>query len=276
MLRVGTCGFSYREWVGPFYPFGIRQQAMLDYYARRFAAVEIDSTYYAIPKPALFESMAHRTPEEFRFTVKAPGSITHVPAEAEPAADDIVAFHECLTPLLRSRKLGAVLAQFPNAFRPGRQAFARLELLRREWPELRLVAEFRHRDWQKDAVLRILRGLDIGWCNVDEPAFDTLMRPDERTTSTIGYVRFHGRNAAKWWRQERSSTERYDYLYTHDELVEWLPRIAEIGDRTDETYVFFNNHRNGQAAVNARQMMELLDIAPPEVLESERQLKLLD
>ena len=276
MLRVGTCGFSYRDWIGPFYPLGIRQQSMLDYYAERFPAVEIDSTYYAIPKPSMFESMAHRTPPGFRFTVKAPGSITHVSADASPEQSDVEAFRECLEPLLRAGKLGAVLAQFPNSFRPARDAFGRLELLREAWPDVRLVAEFRHRDWQKDAVMRILGGLDIGWCNVDEPRFESLVRPDAQTTSSIGYIRFHGRNAAKWWKQERSSAERYDYTYSADELVEWLPRIAEVIERTRETYVFFNNHRNGQAATNARQMMELLDVAPAVVDDAARQLKLLE
>ena len=276
MLRVGTCGFSYKDWVGPFYPLRIRPQSMLDYYAERFAAVEIDSAYYAIPSASMFESMAHRTPPDFRFTVKAPGSITHVPADATPPADDLRAFRASLDPLLRAGKLGAVLAQFPNSFRPARDAFGRLELLRREWPDLRLVAEFRHRDWQKDSVGRILGALDIGWCNVDEPRLESLVRPDARTTSTIGYVRFHGRNAAKWWKQERSAAERYDYMYSVDELAEWLQRIEEVVDKTDETYVFFNNHRNGQAATNARQMMDLLDIAPSPVDDEARQLKLLE
>jgi uncharacterized protein YecE (DUF72 family) len=263
MIHVGTCGFSYREWVGPFYPPGTKAPAMLEYYASRFSAVEIDSTYYAIPKASLFASMAQRTPGEFRFCVKAPGSITHLPVDGTPDPADVYAFLECLEPLTRTGRLGVVLAQFPGAFRPGRDAFARLEFLRREWPKLRLVAEFRHRDWQRDSVLRILRALDIGWCNVDEPQLQSLMRPDAQSTSTIGYIRFHGRNAAKWWKQDRDAAERYDYSYSETELVEWLPRIAEVADRTDETYVFFNNHRNGQAATNAHQMAELLEVGPP-------------
>jgi uncharacterized protein YecE (DUF72 family) len=222
--------------------------------------------------------MARRTSGEFRFCVKAPGSVTHVPADAMPQPDDLAAFYECLDPLRSSGKLGAVLAQFPGAFRPGRDAFARLELLRREWPNLRIVAEFRHRDWQKDSVLRIVRALDFGWCNVDEPKLESLMRPDAQATSAIGYVRFHGRNAGKWWKQDRTPAERYDYLYSPDEMVEWLPRIAEVVDKTRETYVFFNNHRNGQAATNARQMAELLGLSThaPSGRDDDPQLSLLD
>lgn len=276
MLHVGTCGFSYRDWVGPFYPLGVKPQSMLEYYAARFSTVEIDTTYYAIPKASTFESMAQRTPKDFRFCVKAPGSITHLPADAKPEESEFQAFSESLDPLHRRGKLAAVLAQFPGAFRPSRESFARLELLRRQWPTMRLVAEFRHRDWQRDSVLNILQSLDVGWCNVDEPRLESLMRPDAQATSAVGYIRFHGRNAAKWWKQERTSAERYDYSYTLDELTEWLPRIAEVADRTKESFVFFNNHRNGQAATNARQMAELLELArtpPPD--EGQTQLSLL-
>ncbi|MBV8222585.1 MAG: DUF72 domain-containing protein, partial [Candidatus Eremiobacteraeota bacterium] len=94
-IVVGTCGFSYRDWVGPFYPLGTKSADMLEYYARSFAAVEIDSTYYAIPKPELFARMAARTPERFIFTVKAPGSVTHVPADADPQPSEIAAFAAC-------------------------------------------------------------------------------------------------------------------------------------------------------------------------------------
>ena len=261
MIYVGTCGYSYKDWVGPFYPPGTRAGAMLERYAERFDAVEIDSTYYAIPKPTLFESMARRTPASFRFCVKAPGSVTHLPAEGTPEDADLAAFDEALAPLRQSGRLAAVLAQFPGSFHPGAPARARLQLLRERWPDVRLVAEFRHRDWQRDANLRVLRALDIGWCNVDEPDLESLMRPSAEATSAVGYIRFHGRNAAKWWKQDRSPAERYDYLYTEDELAAWLPRIAEVSAHADETYVFFNNHRNGQAATNARQMASLLGVA---------------
>lgn len=260
MLHVGTCGYSYKDWIGPFYPPGTKSAEMLERYARRFGAVEIDSTYYAIPRPSLLDGMARRTPPEFRFTVKAPGSVTHAPVDGDPPAADLTAFREAVEPLATSAKLGAVLAQFPHAFVPDGDAWRRIALLRASWSDLPLVAEFRHRDWQRPATLRELRRLDIGWCNVDEPRLSTLMRPEAHATSAIGYVRFHGRNASKWWRQDRAPAERYDYLYRQDELTEWLPRIAEVEASTRETFVFFNNHRNGQAATNARQMANLLGL----------------
>lgn len=262
-LYVGTCGFSYRDWIGAFYPKGIKAVDMLSFYAERFSAVEIDSTYYAIPEPKLFEGMRRRTPSAFRFAVKAPGSVTHVPAEGEPLLTDVEAFRECLEPLRAAGKLAAVLAQFPNAFRPTDDAYRRLERLHQWWPEFALIAEFRHRDWQRDETLARLRELGIGWCNVDEPLFKSLMRPSADVTSAIGYIRFHGRNYEKWWRQERSSNERYSYLYSREELESWLPRIAEVDDAAREAYVFFNNHHLGRAAANARELSEMLRVAPP-------------
>jgi uncharacterized protein YecE (DUF72 family) len=260
MLHVGTCGYSYKDWIGPFYPPGTKSGEMLGLYARRFATVEIDSTYYAIPRPSLFESMVRRTPSDFRFAVKAPGSVTHAPVDGDPPSADLIAFREAVEPLVAAGRLGAVLAQFPHAFVPDGDAWRRIMLLRERWSGLPIVAEFRHREWQRPGTLRELRRMDIGWCNVDEPRLSTLMRPGAQATSEIGYVRFHGRNASTWWRQDRSPDERYDYLYREAELTEWLPRIAQIDAETRETFVFFNNHRNGQAATNARQMAHLLGL----------------
>ena len=257
-LHIGTCGFSYRDWIGPFYPLGIKPLEMLPYYAERFACVEIDSTYYAIPQPRLFESMDRRTPPSFRFTVKAPGSITHLPADAAPSDDEATAFSEALQPINASGKLAAVLAQFPNSFRPGSDSYRRLDWLKRAWPDIRLIAEFRHRAWQADETLAALRELDIGWCNVDEPRFASLMRPGSEVTSAIGYIRFHGRNYGTWWKQERASHERYHYLYSAQELTEWLPRVAAVDEQAKETYVFFNNHHLGNAATNAKQFAGML------------------
>lgn len=257
-LHIGTCGFSYRDWIGPFYPKGIKPLDMLPFYAERFDAVEIDSTYYAIPRPALFESMDCRTKASFRFTVKAPGSLTHLPAEATPNSSDASAFRESLEPLVSRGKLGAVLLQFPNSFRPNADSYRRLEQLSDSWRDLPLVAEFRHRAWQEDTTQDKLKKLSIGWCNVDEPRFASLMRPGSAVTSDVGYVRFHGRNYGKWWKQERASHERYDYLYSRNELTEWIPRIAAVEEQTRETYVFFNNHHLGKAANNAAELAGML------------------
>jgi uncharacterized protein YecE (DUF72 family) len=257
-LHIGTCGFSYRDWIGPFYPPGIKSLDMLPFYAERFGCVEIDSTYYAIPKPQLFESMDRRTPANFRFTVKAPGSITHLPVDAAPQVADASDFRTAVEPIQSAGKLGAILAQFPNSFRPGSDAYRRLTWLREQWPDMNLIAEFRHRNWQTEETIAKLRELDVGWCNVDEPRFSSLMRPGSQVTSGVGYIRFHGRNYGKWWKQERGAHERYDYLYSTHELTEWLPRVAAVDEQSKEAYVFFNNHHLGRAATNAAQLAEML------------------
>ncbi|HEY5094104.1 MAG TPA: DUF72 domain-containing protein [Candidatus Eremiobacteraceae bacterium] len=286
MIRVGTCGFSYREWVGPFYPRGLVQTDYISYYAQIFDAVEIDSTYYAVPAPSMFERLDRRTPAGFRFTVKAPGGVTHSPAGTTPDEDEAQRFLASLESIRASGKLAAVLAQFPNGFRPSPDAFRRLDWLRRAWPDIAIVVEFRHRDWQRPETLRRLLALGLGWCNVDEPAQSSLLRPDAQTTSRIGYIRFHGRNAATWWNHEKPA-DRYAYLYSAAELEEWLPRIEQVVDKTDETFVFFNNHANGQATVNARQMAGMLHVAklapeigaprgPDQAPDDDPRLKLFD
>jgi uncharacterized protein YecE (DUF72 family) len=256
-VRVGTCGYSYADWVGTFYPRGLRRSSMLDYYVQRFAAVEIDSSYYRIPSEATIASLNRRTPAEFRFTAKAPGTLTHVAAGIAGASlDDARLFRERLEPLAGAGKLGAVLLQFPNGFRPGAQAEEHLATLRALLPGLPLVAEFRRRDWQSAATLELLARLDIGWCNVDEPGFAGLLRPSSDVVGGVAYVRFHGRNATNWWSGDAAT--RYDYAYAAEELEPWARRVADMAQAAGETYVFFNNHRFGQAASNAEQFARML------------------
>jgi len=256
-VLVGTCGYSYRDWVGPFYPPGTRSGAMLDYYAHRFPCVEIDSSYYRVPNEATIASMDRRTPKGFRFTVKLPGTVTHVPGDLDnPPLDDALVFRESLSPLVEAKKLGAVLMQFPNSFRPGVRAERHIRRLRDALNGLPLVAEFRHRGWQSSETLHLLERLDIGWCNVDTPRFDTLPRPSSDVVGDIAYVRFHGRNAAMWWKGD--AAERYDYIYAPEELEPWAARVSEMASAARETYVFFNNHRFGRAASSATLFARML------------------
>ncbi len=255
---MGTCGFSYRDWIGPLYPPGTASGDMLRYYARRFAAVEIDATYYRVPNAATFASMAARTPPGFRFAVKLPGTATHLPDPGTDVPADVVRLRTNLAPLVEARKLGCILMQFPNAFHPTATTHAYIGRLRDALDGIALVAEFRHREWQSPETLRLLRELGIGFTNVDEPAFSSLMRPSAEVTNPIAYVRFHGRNAANWWRGTNET--RYDYLYAPDELAPWLERLGEIATHDDvrEIYAFFNNHRSGNAVRNAEMLQAMI------------------
>jgi uncharacterized protein YecE (DUF72 family) len=258
-VAVGTCGFSYKDWIGPVYPPGTKPADMLPLYAETFTIVEIDSTYYGVPAPATVESWARRTPDDFRFTAKLPGTATHVPKPALGTIhDDVRLFRANLQPLVAARKLACALLQFPNGFRPGGDAERHLRALRDALDGIPLVAEFRHRDWQTNDTLVLLRELGIGLVAVDEPQYKSLPRPSADATSDIAYVRFHGRNYEQWWKGD--NVTRYDYLYTAEELGPWADRLVDLASHqtVKEVLAFFNNHRRGQAARNAKMFEAML------------------
>lgn len=255
MVYVGTSGYSYEDWVGPFYPPGTPSQRFLDYYAREFACVEVNYTYYRMPNARTLGAMAAKTGPGFRFVVKAPGELTH---EGAPRPEAFGEFRAALQPLVDAGKFGGILAQFPWSFRPTAQAWELLERVREGLPDLPVVVEFRNSSWVNPRTFALLRHLGLGYCCVDEPRLKNLMPPIAEVTSEVGYVRFHGRNAQKWFRHEQA-WERYDYLYRREELQEWVGKVRHIAARARDTYVFFNNHYNAQAVQNARLFNELLE-----------------
>lgn len=259
MIYVGTCGFSYKDWVGPFYPPKTKAAEMLAYYARSFTAVEIDSSYYGVPARATVESMAGRTPAHFRFSFKLPQTITHPPPPAYSGAihADAAALLDSIAPMASAGKLACVLAQFPNAFKPASETEAYVRRVVETFAGVPVVVEFRNRLWQRPETIDLLRALGASYSNVDMPRLEGLLGPSSDATGEVGYVRFHGRNGAAWWRG--SNRTRYDYSYAIDELLPWTARIAEIEAQTHDTYVFFNNHANGQAPRNAETIVALLD-----------------
>ncbi|MDP2871035.1 MAG: DUF72 domain-containing protein [Bacillota bacterium] len=266
MILLGTAGFSYADWRGVLYPDALPARDMLAFYATRFSAVELDFTYYRMPTAATLGSMARRTPPGFEFCVKAFRGMTHeLPEDPGDIPATFHQFLEALRPLHDNGKLGCVLLQFPWAFRCGGDSREYLETCAELLRDVPTVVEFRNSEWVADPVredvLGDLRRMGFGFCAVDEPRLKGLMPPLAATTSPIGYVRFHGRNAAKWWKHEAAS-ERYDYLYTAAELSEWTGKIERLAQETDKTYVFFNNCHAGHAATNAAMMAGLLGLDP--------------
>ncbi len=262
MIYIGTAGFSYADWKGHFYPRAIKAGEMLEFYATRFPVVEINSTWHALPYPENILSMARRTPVDFHFAVKAFQGLTH---ESEVADETFAQFLEAVRPLEDHGKLACILAQFPWGFR---ENAANRELLRRfrdRMPDRDVVVEFRNEDWIKEKTIRLLEELEFGFCCVDEPHLKGLVDAHVIRTSPIGYVRFHGRNYETWWDRSRKSWERYDYLYSEEELQEWVPGILSLQERTDRTYLIFNNHYRSKSARNAAMMMSML---PPELVVS--------
>lgn len=124
------------------------------------------------------------------------------------------------------------------------------------------VVEFRNSAWISEDTFALLKDLGLGFCSVDEPRLKGLIPPVAAATSAIGYVRFHGRNAAKWFKHDQAY-ERYDYLYSEEELNEWIPKVKDIESKTVQTYVFFNNHYQGKSVRNAMMFAKLLGLLLP-------------
>ena len=255
MFYCGTSGFSYDDWIGIYYPAGLPRKNWLSRYAQEFNALELNSTYYALPGVSAMESLARKTGGGFLFSVKANREMTHT---RENAGDACKSFVRILQPLIEAKKLGCVLAQFPYSFNYIDANRAYLERLKDWMAELPLVIEFRNVAWLNPGTLDWMRKNDVGFCCVDEPQLPGLLPPAAEVTGKTGYVRFHGRNAAKWWKHEQA-WERYDYTYRRDELAEWLPGIAKIAGQSENTFIFANNHWRGQSVDTIRQVCSMLD-----------------
>jgi uncharacterized protein YecE (DUF72 family) len=254
MIYLGTSGYSYADWVGPFYPAGTASRDFLRHYARLFAAVEIDYTYYRLPEARTLAAMARQVTPDFRFALKATSVFTH---EREATDQTFAQYLRALEPLQEEGKLACVLAQFPHSFHNTQTNRAYLARLREGFGETPLVVEFRHLSWIKDPVFELLRALRLGFCCVDQPRLPNLVPPVAVTTSDWGYLRFHGRNQRQWWQHEEA-WQRYDYLYAREELAEWVPKARDLAAQSKHTAVFFNNHYAGQAPTNALQFAEML------------------
>lgn len=257
MILVGTSGFSYPDWRGTFYPENLPARNMLSYYAERFPFVELNTTFYRLPEAGFLARMAARTPDGFGFVVKAFQDLTHRQHLLEPAAlaATFSSFRAALDEL--EGRLEAVLVQFPNSFRNNPQNQDYLADWRRRMEDLPVIIEFRHRSWLTGEVEQLLRRERLAFAAVDEPRLPGLLPPVAWSSAAPAYVRFHGRNAAKWYNHQ-ASHERYDYLYTAEELGEWLPTLRRLDSETGRVLVAFNNHYQGKAPANAQTLRALL------------------
>ena len=270
MIYLGTSGFSYDDWREVFYPTRLAKRDFLTFYSSHFPALELNSSYYAIPSPGLIRSLTERTPEDFQIVVKAYRGITHERSSGTEA--DLKAFLAAIAPLSSCGKLAAILFQFPYSFHFDSSGLAFVESLLKLAPGWPTVVEFRNEGWMKEKVWELLRSHNASLCCVDEPPLPGLVPPEAICTSPeLGYVRFHGRNAQKWWNHEQA-WQRYDYLYSEEELEQWRKGITWLAGRTDKTFIFFNNHRNGQAVKNAREMGKLLGVSLPGAGEKQQEM----
>ncbi len=253
-IRVGTSGYSFADWIGPFYPFHIPKGKMLDHYVQHFPTVEINSTYYRIPHPAVMYNMTKKAPPGFDFMVKVPQSFTH---RRESMESEILSFRESIRPIAESGKLAGCLAQFPYSFKLSEQNLSHLALCREAISPVPLFIEYRHHSWSSTSLLERMSREEMGYVSVDEPALPNLMDRAIHLTTDTGYVRLHGRNADGWW---ASGDQRYNYLYSEEELDEWRNKIEAIRNKVARLYVYFNNCYDGKAAVNALDFIKRLNL----------------
>jgi uncharacterized protein YecE (DUF72 family) len=293
-ILVGTCSWADKSLVdcNCFYPPEAKTpEARLRFYASRFPIVEVDSTYYGLPTDANAALWVDRTPPEFVFDVKAFRLLTHHPTPPETLPKDMREalgdlaqqkrnlyyrdfpeevrddvwrrFADALLPLDSAGKLGVVLFQFPPWFLPGRDSSAHIVEAQQRLPQYRVAVEFRNARWfsetNRDRTLDFMRRHNIPLVAVDEPqGFQSSVPPLSEATADIAVVRFHGRNREMWERRGATTGDRFDYLYSEDELREWVSPVKHLADATREVHVLMNNCVRDKAVVNAAQMRMLL------------------
>ena len=248
-LIMGTSGWSYKEWVGPFYP---KAAKMFSYYARFFNTAEINSTFYRYPSRAAIYGLYRTSPKGFVFSAKLPRLITHE-KRLDPALkveNDLLRFLELLNPLKASSKLGCLLIQLPPSFVYERD-HGNLETFLEMLPDgYEFAAEFRDYSWMRNDSWKLLERHNVAYCIVDEP----LLPPEVHVTADFAYFRWHGRGTRPW----------YDYRYSREELEEWVPRVEKTRNEVDKIYGYFNNHYHGYAVENCIEILEMLNAAKPE------------
>jgi uncharacterized protein YecE (DUF72 family) len=252
-LRIGSSGYSYDDWRNHFYPPDLPKNKMLDFYCQYFQTVEINASYYRIPTQNIFQRMADKTPLNFEFIIKTHQETTHRRQENEKALNQLI---EAVKPMIDSGRFKGFLAQFPYSFRNNEQNRKYLVQTKKITGSLPIFVEFRNYTWLNPQIESFLKENEIGYVNVDEPKLNGLLPPQDIVTSDTAYIRFHGRNEEDWW--DGKGSARYDYEYKEEELKEWLTNISQILKKTYKSYIFFNNHPNGKAVKNARQMMQIL------------------
>jgi len=265
-VRLGTCSFADEGLVKTWYPRGVStSKARLGYYGERFDTVEVDSPYYHLPDPAVTGRWAQRTPPEFVFHIKAHASMTHhEPAEQGRAFAE---FRASLEPLELSGKLRGILLQYHPRFVKSDAAKTELSRVRALLDPLVPLVEFRHRSWleedERADTLAFLERSGLAYVSVDSPRTraSNVVPPVAAATHRVAYVRFHGRNAKTWNIRSEKSWQRFDWMYSAEELAEWVEKLAGLAEQADEVYALFNNNRDDFAPRSALILRDLLDQA---------------
>jgi len=267
-LWIGPSGWSYDDWHGVVYPQPApRGFKPLSYLARYFNAVEVNTSFYRLPTARMTAGWARQVPEDFRFAFKLTQVFPHR-RDTYPAPETVRDFHDGLAPIRAAGRLGPLLVQFPWSFRYTPEAVEWLGRLAEDFADDERFIEVRHASWAEPAALDALRAVG-GYCNIDQPRLNQCLGPTQHVWGLGAYVRLHGRNARSWFAENVPSYERYNYLYSEDELREWVTRLNALCAEAHNVYVFANNHYRGQGPVNALELKALLGgaiAAPPTLL----------
>lgn len=256
-IYIGTSGWSYDDWIGPFYPQDIKKGKMLNFYTQEFNLVEINSTFYALPNKYAVMAWNKKVSDDFVFTAKIPQKITHK-RFLENSESIFKEFYSLMHPLIDSGKLGCFLIQLPPKFST-KYRDSLISFLDFLPDTVNFAVEFRHTSWDEEDDYDFLKERNTAFVVTDSPK----MLPKVQITADFGYVRWHGRNSKLW----------YNYTYSEDELKKWVPKVEHIVEKTKNSYLHFNNHPRGQAIKNARMFKDLMGISYTKAGNSQ---KLLD
>lgn len=253
-IRIGTSGWSYKEWERVFYPDS--KTPKLTYYSRVFKTAEIDSTFYANPSKGMVLGWVKNTPSDFEFSIKLPQTITHKKQlDLRAGAEiDLLEFLDLIDPLREADKLGPLLIQLPPSFGLDKQQNLEefLSSLPHQKKYYKFAIEFRNRSWLKDtgSVDKLLSKYNVARTIIDEP----LLPIDLARTADFSFVRWHGRGNMPW----------YNYRYKKEEIEPWVGRIRDQIKKTKKVYGYFNNHFHGYAVENSLEFLDKLGIASEE------------
>jgi uncharacterized protein YecE (DUF72 family) len=294
-VRIGTAGWSYKDWDGIFYPSGMRRRKLhpLEYLARFFDTTEINTSFYGPLKPELAKLWCRKVAAVnpgFLFTAKLYRAFTHSPlavmeptsaATIRPTDQDEARTREGLDALANEGRLGALLIQFPISFKNTSLNREYLDRLLRQFIEYPRVVEVRDSSWNNAETLADFTRKNVAFCNIDQPLLGHSLAPTEHVTAPLAYVRLHGRNYSDWFVDKGPDSDnrndRYNYLYNERELAGWRDRIASVAERAQTTYVITNNHFESKAGVNALELKAMVSgqrvSAPPTLLQKYPELR---
>ncbi len=267
-VYVGTCSWADHT---NFYPPELPKNQQIIFYAQHFSVVEIDSSFYRLMPARNYQLWAERTPPGFVFDVKPFRQLTGHDREAPATPEAVQAFTQSIQPLRDAGKLGAIHMQFPPWFAYNPRNVDYLRGCRDWFPDDRIGIEFRHRSWLLgDHVPHLLETLNqyrLSLTVVDEPQIGSGSVPTvlSVTNPELVIVRFHGRNYQKWYAKVQRTADRFDYLYSDEELKEWVPNVAALAEDAREMHILFNNNRDDYAVRNARQLRGFIQASLPRV-----------